>query len=212
MTRPRAFLRSLAPLGVALVLCIGAAPGARADGKEKLKESLQLCAACHGADGNSVVPQNPRLAGLDEEYLERQLEDFKSGARPSAVMAAIVASLDSKVIDDLAHHYSEQKPAKGPPVDAKLAAQGKAIYDEGIVGNAVPACSGCHNDDGSGTEKYPRLAGQHPAYVADQMQRFRSGERANDTKSVMRAVAKRMSDGEIKAVAEYVATLTGGAQ
>ena len=96
--------------------------------------------------------------------------------------------------------------------DAKLAAQGKPIYDEGIVGNAVPACSGCHNDDGSGTEKYPRLAGQHPAYVADQMQRFRSGERANDSKSVMRAVAKRMSDSEIKAVAEYVATLTGGAE
>jgi cytochrome c553 len=122
-----------------------------------------------------------------------------------------MSTLDDKAIDDLADYFSQQKPAKGPPVDAKLASQGKAIYDEGVVGSAVPACSGCHNDDGSGTEKYPRLAGQHPAYVADQMLRFKSGERDNDAKSVMRAVAKRMNESEIKAVAEYVATLTGGA-
>lgn len=208
----RSLLRRLAPAVAALVLWHGAAAEATASDKEALKQALQMCEACHGPNGNSVIPQNPRLAGQDEDYLERQLEDFKSGARPSAVMGPITAALDRKTIDKLAHHFSEQKPAKGAAGDAKLAAQGKAIYDEGIVGSAVPACSGCHNDDGSGTEKYPRLAGQHPAYVADQMQRFRSGERANDAKSVMRVVAKRMNDGEIKAVAEYVATLTGGAE
>lgn len=204
--------RLLLTLGAALLVSLGAASEARADKKERLKEKLQLCAGCHGPDGNSVIPQNPRLAGLHEEYLEQQMADFKSGARKSVVMAAIASTLDDKSIDDLADYFSEQKPAKGPPVDAKLAAQGKAIYDEGIAGNAVPACSGCHNDDGSGTDKYPRLAGQHPAYVADQMLRFKSGERANDAKSVMRAVAKRMNENEIKAVSEYVATLTGGAE
>lgn len=207
----RSYIRLLAPLGVAL-LWSGAAPQAQASGKDGLKEALQLCTACHGADGNSTVSPNPRLAGLDEEYLERQLEDFKSGARRSAVMEPIAGALDKKTIDRLAHFFSEQKPAKGFAADAKLAAQGKAIYDDGIVGSAVPSCSGCHNDDGSGTDKYPRLAGQHPAYVSDQLLRFKSGERSNDAKAVMRAVAKRMSDGEIKAVAEYVATLKGGAE
>lgn len=210
--RHRHPLRLLAPIGAALLLSLGAASGARADEKGSLKEKLQLCAGCHNLDGNSVIPQNPRLAGLNEEYLERQMADFKSGARKSVVMAAIVSTLDDKSIDQLADYFSEQKPAKGPAADEKLAAQGKAIYDEGIVGNAVPACSGCHNDDGSGTDKYPRLAGQHPAYVVDQMLRFKSGERANDAKSVMRAVAKRMNESEIKAVSEYVATLTGGGE
>ena len=94
-------------------------------------------------------------------------------------------------------------------VATKLAALGKEIYDEGIVGNAVPACSGCHNEDGSGTEKYPRIAGQHSAYVIQQLLSFKSGERANDVKAVMRAVAKRMNEKEIRAVAEYVVTLKG---
>lgn len=204
--------RLFAAIGAAVLLAFAAASEARADKGKRLREKLPLCAGCHNMDGNSVIPQNPRLAGLQEEYLERQLEDFKSGARKSVVMAAIMSTLDDKAIDDFADYFSKQKPAKAPPADAKLAAQGKEIYDEGVVGSAVPACSGCHNDDGSGTEKYPRLAGQHPAYVADQMLRFRSGERANDAKSVMRAVAKRMNDSEIKAVAEYVATLTGRAE
>lgn len=211
-------LRLLAAFGAVLVLSLGAAPDAWADKKgkkkekEKILEKLQLCAGCHGADGNSAIPQNPRLAGMDKDYLARQMADFRSGSRKSVVMAAIASTVDDRTMEEIAEHFSEQKPVKGAAADAKLAARGKAIYDDGIVGSAVPACSGCHNDDGSGTEKYPRLAGQHPAYVVDQMQRFRSGERSNDAKSVMRAVAKRMSDDEIGAVAEYVATLGGGAE
>ncbi len=174
-----------------------------------LAERLQLCAGCHNPDGNSAIPENPNLSGLDAEYMVQQLQDFKSGARKSPVMSSIIPMVDVKEFSALADFFSKQKPKPGGKVDARLAAQGKEIYDEGIVGSAVPACSGCHNEDGSGTEKYPRIAGQHSAYVIQQLMNFKSGERANDIKAVMRAVAKRMNEKEIRAVAEYVVTLKG---
>lgn len=174
-----------------------------------LAERLQLCAGCHNPDGNSVIPENPNLSALDPDYMVRQLQDFKSGARKSPIMSSIIPMVDEKEFPALASFFSKQKPKPGAKVDAKLAALGKEIYDEGIVGNAVPACSGCHNEDGSGTEKYPRIAGQHSAYVIQQLLSFKSGERANDVKAVMRAVAKRMNEKEIRAVAEYVVTLKG---
>jgi cytochrome c553 len=174
-----------------------------------LAERLQLCAGCHNPDGNSVIPENPNLSALDPDYMVRQLQDFKSGARKSPIMSSIIPMVDEKEFPALAEFFSKQKPKPGGKVDSKLAAQGKEIYDEGIVGSAVPACSGCHNDDGSGTEKYPRIAGQHSAYVIQQLLSFKSGERANDVKAVMRAVAKRMNEKEIRAVAEYVVTLKG---
>lgn len=172
-----------------------------------LAERLQLCAGCHAPDGNSVIPDNPKLAGIDAGYLLRQMKDLKSGKRKSATMAAIIGMVDDSEFEALAKYYSEQKPAPGQAADAKLAALGKTIFDDGIVGSAVPACSGCHNEDGSGSNKYPRLAGQHQNYVVAQMKAFKSGERDNDPKEVMRAVARRMSEMEKKAVAEYIATL-----
>jgi cytochrome c553 len=174
-----------------------------------LAERLQLCAGCHNPDGNSVIPENPNLSALDPDYMVRQLQDFKSGARKSPIMSSIIPMVDEKEFPALAEFFSKQKPKPGRKVDVKLAAQGKEIYDEGVVGSAVPACSGCHNDDGSGTEKYPRIAGQHSTYVIQQLLIFKSGERANDVKAVMRAVAKRMNEKEIRAVAEYVVTLKG---
>ncbi|MDP2794538.1 MAG: c-type cytochrome [Sulfurisoma sp.] len=174
-----------------------------------LSERLQLCASCHAMDGNSVIPENPKISGMDAGYLERQMADFKSGVRKSPVMSGIIPLVDGKEFAALAGHFSAQKPGKGVAADPRLVAEGKAIFDEGIVGSAVPACSGCHNEDGSGTEKYPRVAGQHTAYVVQQMLNFKSGERANDSRALMRAVAKRMNEKEIRAVAEYVATLSG---
>jgi cytochrome c553 len=198
-------------LAACLLLAALARPAiAEADDKKALvAEKLPICAACHGPDGNSVIPQNPRLAALDKKYIERQLLDFKRGARKSEVMEGIAATLGEKDIKALADYFSDQVPAKGAPADPALVAAGKSIYDDGIVASAVPACAGCHNDDGSGDGNFPRLAGQHPAYVVEQMLRYKSGARANDRKSVMRAVAQRMSESEIRAVAEYAATLTG---
>jgi cytochrome c553 len=120
-------------------------------------------------------------------------------------MTAIATTLDGEAIRQLAEYFSEQKPARGRSSDAGLAAKGKVIYDEGVVGSAVPACSSCHGDDGAGDAKYPRLAGQQPAYVEAQLAAFRSGKRSNDIKGLMGAVAKRMSDAEIKAVTQYIA-------
>jgi cytochrome c553 len=198
---------------VAAVLCGLLLPPASAQAQAvPLQERLQLCAGCHSPDGNSVIPENPNLSALDPEYIVRQLQDFKSGRRKSPVMSGIVPMIDETEFAALAEFFSRQKNKPSGKSDPKLAAQGKEIYDEGIVGSAVPACSGCHNDDGSGTEKYPRIAGQHSAYVVQQLLSFKNGERANDVKAVMRAVAKRMNEKEIRAVAEYVVTLKGAEQ
>ncbi|GAB4175453.1 MAG: c-type cytochrome [Rhodocyclaceae bacterium] len=195
--------------GVAVCIAL-AASGAHAQGIPPLQERLQLCAGCHNPDGNSIIPANPRLAGQDAGYLARQMADFKAGARKNEQMSAIIATVDAKEFDALAEHFSKQKPAKpASAADAKLAEQGKAIFEEGIVGSAVPACSGCHEDDGSGSDKYPRVAGQHVDYVVAQLMAFKSGARANDSKALMRAVAKRMSEAEMRAVATYIATLEG---
>lgn len=182
---------------------VAAAPS----GPQTLEERLLLCSGCHNPDGNSIIPENPKLAGLNVKYLNRQLKDFKSGDRSSEIMGAIIPMVDESEFKGLAAYFSEQKRSDGVTEKPELAAQGKQIYDEGIIGSAVPACSGCHNEDGSGTDKYPRLNGQNAAYVRAQLTNFKSGVRKNDPKAVMQTVAKRMNDAEIEAVAEYVVTL-----
>lgn len=202
-----------APVTVLALTLLAAIPlYAHGQGIPPLSERLQLCAGCHNMNGNSVIPENPNLSAMDAEYLARQMADFKSGARKSPIMSGIIPMVDDKEFAALAQHFSTQKPGKGVVTDPKLVAAGKAIYDDGIIGSAVPSCSGCHNEDGSGTEKFPRIAGQHTAYVVQQLLNFKSGERANDSRALMRAVAKRMNENEIRAVAEYVATLSGGEQ
>jgi cytochrome c553 len=175
-----------------------------------LAERLTLCAGCHNADGNSTIPDNPKLASLDPEYIIKQLTDFKAGNRSNVLMSSIIPLVDAKEFEALAAYFHDQKRQLGAPFDPKLAAIGKEIFDEGIVATAVPACAGCHNEDGSGTAKYPRIAGQHSAYVIRQLTNFKSGERTNDPKGVMRAVAKRLTEDNMRAVAEYIVTLKGG--
>jgi cytochrome c553 len=182
---------------------VATAPGAI----PPLEERLQLCAGCHNPDGNSIIPENPKLSGLNAKYLARQLKDFKNGDRSSPIMSSIIPMVDESEFKPLAAYFSEQKRLTGATEKPELAAQGKQIYDEGIIGSAVPACSGCHNEDGSGTDKYPRLTGQNSVYVSSQLTNFKSGERKNDPKAVMQTVAKRMSEAEIQAVSEYIVTL-----
>lgn len=170
-----------------------------------LAERLLLCSGCHNPDGNSVIPDYPKLAGIDAAYLTRQLKDIKSGDRKSPIMSGIVAMVDEKEFSALAEFFSEQKPKPPEGVDPKTVAAGKDIYDEGITASAVPACAGCHNEDGSGTEKYPRLAGQHEPYVVQQLLNLKSGERANG--NAMTAVAKRLTEDQMRLVAKYIASL-----
>lgn len=180
------------------------APGGAAEAPEVVQT---VCAACHGPDGNSVAPTFPRLAGLQAEYLEKQMREFLSGKRRNEIMDASLPALKTADLTAVAAYYASQKPAAGAVADAKLAAAGKAIFDDGNTTSGVPACSGCHLPTGAGNERYPRLAGQHAVYTVAQVQAFKTGSRSNDKARVMRAVAARMSDDEIAAVAEYIAGL-----
>jgi cytochrome c553 len=172
-------------------------------------ERLALCASCHGPQGVSAIPENPHLAKLQQSYFARQMADFKSGKRKSDVMKGIVGTIDEKEFAELAAFYFAQSPPAPGKGDAKLTAKGKEIFYEGIVANAVPACSGCHRDDGTGTNRYPRIAGQNPAYLVQQMLAYKSGARDNDDRGLMRTVAQRMNEEEIRAVAEFIVTMKG---
>ena len=167
-----------------------------------------VCAACHGADGNSPIPANPNLAGQHAEYLYKQLTDYKAGRRKNPVMTPIVANLLDDDLRNLAAYFSAQKPPAGTAKDRDLVQLGQKLYRGGNAANGTPACSACHSPDGAGIPvQYPRLAGQHNDYTVVQLQSFRSGERTNDPNSMMRVIAGRMSDKEIAAVAEYVSGL-----
>jgi cytochrome c553 len=173
----------------------------------------QVCAACHGTDGNSPLPANPSLAGQHAEYTLRQLASFKpQGAklaeRNNPVMMGMVANLSAGDMRNLAAYFAAQKPAARAARDPELVKAGQAIYRGGIMQKGVAACSSCHAPNGAGIPaQFPRIAGQHAEYTEAQLKAFRSGERANDPNRMMRVVAGRLTDREIKAVAEYVAGL-----
>ncbi len=166
-----------------------------------------LCVACHGEGGNSTEPTFPRLAGLQLEYLTKQLNDFMSGKRKSDVMAPMMAQIKADDVPGLAAYYAAQAPLRGSSADASRAAAGKALFDDGNTTSGLPACLGCYQTGAAGNERYPRLAGQHSAYTLQQMQAFKASTRNNDKGKVMRAVAERMTDDEMAAVAEYLAGL-----
>jgi cytochrome c553 len=176
----------------------------------------QVCAACHAADGNSVAPANPKIAGQFAEYLHKQLADFKgqSGKKPardSAIMTPLVANLSDDDIKSLAAYYSGQKLRPAAASDKELAALGQKIWRGGIAQSNVPACAGCHGPAGAGIPaQYPRLSGQFAEYIAAQLKGFKEGARANDPNAMMRGVAARMTEREIQAVAQYAAGLREG--
>ena len=172
-----------------------------------------VCAACHNADGNSLVSANPILAGQVEEYIAKQLRNFKTdgvkpAARENAIMAGMAATVPDEEIPNVAAWFASQKITPVGSKDEKLAALGKKIWRQGDFKKGVPACAGCHGPAGAGLPaQYPRLAGQYPEYTETQLKAFRLGERANDADKVMRTIAGKLSDEEIKAVAEYAAGL-----
>ena len=173
----------------------------------------QVCASCHASDGNSAAPANPKIAGQFPEYLHKQLADFKAKgekkpARESAIMTPMVANLSDADMKSLAAFYAGQKLRPAAASDKELAGLGQKIWRGGISSSNVPACAGCHGPAGAGIPaQYPRLSGQFAEYIAAQLKGFKEGARANDPNGMMRGVAARMTDREIRAVAEYVAGL-----
>lgn len=173
----------------------------------------QVCAACHGVDGNSVLSVNPSLAAQHPEYTLKQLLNFKPrngkpAERASPVMSGMVANLTPEDMANLALYFGRQKANPRAASDPDLVKLGREIYRGGIISRNVAACAACHSPNGSGIPaQYPRLAGQHAEYIESQLKAFRTGGRTNDPSGMMRAVAARLSDVEIKALAEYVSGL-----
>lgn len=193
---------------VSLVLSLGVAGSAHAlQGDAAAGEGkVAICSACHSADGNSIMPNWPKLAGQGERYLLKQMMDIKSGVRNVPEMTGMLTNLNEQDMADVAAYY-ESQTLVGGVADADLAERGEAIYRGGNLKTGLPACTGCHSPTGQGNEPagYPHLAGQHAQYTIKQLTDFREGDRTNDGDiMVMRTIAERLSNKDIQAVAEYI--------
>lgn len=173
----------------------------------------QVCGACHGTDGNSQIPTNPKLAGQHAEYLNKQLRNFKSedgkpAERANPIMGGMVAALSEEDMKGLATYFAGQQLK---PESAKNKASielGQKLWRAGDIKRGIPACAACHGPAGAGLPaQYPRLSGQFADYTEAQLKAFRAGERANDPAKMMRTIALKMTDPEIKAVADFAAGL-----
>lgn len=188
------------------VLASDAKPAAKSDPAKGQAIATQVCGACHMFDGSRGASANPILAGQHPEYLVKQLHDFKSGARNSAVMKGFASTLSEQDMLDVAAFYASKTAKPGFAKDKDTLLLGEKIYRGGIADRQIPACAGCHSPNGAGIpSQYPRLSGQHTDYTVKQMVAFRDGTRANN--AVMQGVAAKMNDREIKAVADYIAGL-----
>jgi len=203
---PRARLGRGALAACALLLT--AAWPALADGDaERGRARSATCAACHGADGNSVNPEWPSLAGQNPKYLADSLLSFKNGRRKNAFMSGQAAGLDDQAIQDLAAYYATLTPRR-LTADPALVATGERLYRGGDLDKGISACMACHGPAGRGNPGagYPTLAGQHATYTANQLLAYRSGQRQSDAdkNQVMRNISALMSEDEIRAVASYI--------
>ena len=193
------------PLWTLLVLLLISAIPHQAIARDARAIATTVCIACHGADGNSTDPAYPKIAGMGAAYLLKQLRYFSSGQRRNEVMETIIADINEADFPALANYFSAQKPLPGKVGSAKLAAVGQRLFEDGNSEKGVPACAGCHQSDGGGNARFPRLAGQHQMYTLQQLDDFHSGRRATDR--LMVTVAQRLNKDEMKALAEFVAGL-----
>ena len=202
-------LTGFAGLMAVVYASIAGAEAPAAAPKPDLARGQQLattvCAACHNADGNSVVPTNPRLAGQNAGYIATQLAAFKSGARPSPIMQGMAAGLTPEDMQAVGAYFAMQKPADNFAHDKALAQRGQEIWRGGIKSLGVPACAGCHGAAGHGIpSQYPRLAGQYPDLTLGWLKAYATGARPHP---VMGAVAGKLNETDMKALAEYASGL-----
>lgn len=172
-----------------------------------------VCAACHGPDGNSQLPANPKLAGQHAAYLYKQMKEFKPGedgkaARVNPIMNGMIAPYAENDMKDLAAYFAAQKQTGEAARNRDTLALGQRLYRAGDASKGLPACAACHGPAGAGLPaQYPRIAGQFAEYTEAQLRAFRLAERDNDPNRMMRMIAERMTDAEIRAVSDYVAGL-----
>ncbi|MDH0289093.1 cytochrome c4 [Pseudomonas sp. GD04087] len=192
---------------VSLLLTLGLVGVANAAGDAKAGQAkAAVCGACHGADGNSMAPNFPKLAGQGERYLLKQMHDIKDGKRTVLEMTGLLTNLSDEDLADIAGYFASQNGSVGA-ADPKLVAQGEALFRGGKLAEGMPACTGCHNPAGQGNAEagFPHLGGQHAAYTAKQLTAFREGERTNDGDAmIMRSIAAKLSNKDIAAISSYI--------
>ncbi len=212
MARSTVLAAGMLMAGSALAAGAAAEAPLKADPQAGAVIAEELCAACHAQDGNSIASANPKLAGQHMEYLVKQLKDFKPAeegkpaARNNAIMLGFASQLSPQDMLNVAAYYSQQKLAPVAARDPELIELGRQIYRGGLPAKGVPACAACHGPAGEGIPaQYPSLYGQFPEYTEAQLVAFRDGTRGNNVP--MKDIALRMTDPEIKAVADYIAGL-----
>jgi cytochrome c553 len=190
---------------ISLIISVGLISAAQAGDAVAGKTKAATCGACHGADGNSLAPNFPKIAGQGERYLAKQITDIKNGDRQVPEMTGFVMGLNETDIADISAYFASQK-ASGGAADPALVEAGKRIFLGGNEATGVPACIACHSADGKGIPAagFPRVAGQHAAYTEKQLMDFYNAKRTNDASNVMRDIASRMHMDEIKAVSSYI--------
>ena len=185
----------------------------KADVAKGQQTAATICVACHGADGNSPLPANPKLAGQHAAYLYKQLKNFKAegGKQPervNPVMNGMVAALSEEDMRNVAAYFGSAAQKGETAKNQQTIAQGQKLYRAGDASKGLPACAACHGPSGAGIpDQYPRIGGQFADYTEAQLKAFRDGSRANDPNKMMGSVALKMTDAEIKAVADYIAGL-----
>ncbi len=193
----------IATLLVTALACLPMAASA-GDPEAGAQKSL-VCGACHGVDGNSIMPEWPSLAGQHESYIVRQLQLFKEGVRNNVIMMPNAMLLTDEDMADLAAFYARQQPV-GLEADPSNAELGRQIYLAGDLARGLPACIACHSPQGKGNgpARYPAVRAQHSLYTYLQLLAYASGERVPDGNDMMQTIASKMTDEEMRAVASYL--------
>ncbi len=185
---------------------VAVAGGDAAAGKAKSAS----CGGCHGFDGNSGIAMYPKLAGQNEAYITKQIKDYKANdTRKNAIMLGMVAALSDDDAADIGAYFQSQFLKDAASFDADKAAAGRALYKGGDLPKGIPACQSCHGPNGSGVAGvgYPQLGGQHASYTLAQLKAFKNGSRSNDDKKLMRDIVAKLSDDDLEALANYIASL-----
>jgi cytochrome c553 len=200
----RRVARVAAAITTALMPALLALAAQAAEPNPRALEIVQAkCFLCHGADGESSSPVFPRLAGQHATYIARQLADYKAGRRKSDTMRPMVDDLTNDDFVALGRYFESRKPVPHPQTDADLAQVGRFVFTRGNPYSGIPACASCHGNNGRGTDAMPRLAGQHAAYLENQLKKYNTRERTNDN-AIMHSVASKLTELETKAVSAYI--------
>jgi cytochrome c553 len=209
----RSLLTLLAAAAFGVQASDAAKPAPKADPARGEPIASTVCGACHGPDGNSPAAANPKLAGQHPEYLFKQMKNFKAAEgkqpeRTNAIMNGMIAAYDENQMRDIAAYFASKTQSGEAAKNRETIEAGQKLYRAGDMSKGLPACAACHGPAGAGIPaQYPRIAGQFAEYTEAQLKSFRDGGRTNDPNKMMRMVALKMTDAEIKAVADYVAGL-----